>query len=67
MEIKSPVGAGDSFVGGFTLALNRGDSPQDSLRYGAAAASAACASEGTELCSLEDVESLLPQCVATAL
>lgn len=63
VEIKSPIGAGDSFVGAFALALSRGEAPENCLRYGAAAASAACTSEATELCSLEDVERLQAQCV----
>ena len=36
--VVSAIGAGDSFVGGFTLALSRGEDPQEALRHGAAAA-----------------------------
>ena len=59
--VVSAIGAGDSFVGGFALALSRGEDPQDALRHGAAAASAACLSEGTQLCLPKDFEALLPQ------
>lgn len=62
IEVVSKVGAGDSFVGGFTLALARGQSLADCLQYGVAAASAACTTEGTRLCELETVERLLKDC-----
>lgn len=60
-RVRSAVGAGDSFVGGFALSLARGQSRHDALAYGTAAASAACLTEGSALCSLEDVTSLLPE------
>lgn len=66
-RVVSAIGAGDSFVGGFTLALSRGDDPQEALRHGAAAASAACLSEGTQLCLPEDFETLLPQTKLTRI
>ena len=62
VEVVSKVGAGDSFVGGFTLAKARGLAPGDCLRYGVAAASAACTTEGTRLCDLDVTESLLKDC-----
>lgn len=62
VEVVSKVGAGDSFVGGFTLALARGEPLKDCLRYGVAAASAACTTEGTRLCELKTVEGLLEEC-----
>ncbi|WP_406870738.1 1-phosphofructokinase family hexose kinase [Thioclava sp. 'Guangxiensis'] len=62
VKIASRVGAGDSFVAGFTWALARGlDLPQ-ALQHGAAAASAAVMTPATELCHGEDIEALLPQC-----
>lgn len=60
--VVSKVGAGDSYVGGFTLCLARGNSIQEAARWGAAAASAAVTTEATRLCEGEDVERLLPQC-----
>lgn len=62
VEVVSKVGAGDSYVGAFTLALSRGNSIQEAARWGAAAACAAVTSPATELCKGEDVERLLPQC-----
>ena len=62
VEVVSKVGAGDSYVGGFTLCLARGNSIQEAARWGAAAASAAVTTEATRLCVGEDVERLLPQC-----
>lgn len=62
VEIKSRVGAGDSFVGALTLALARGAAPEEALRHGVAAASAAVMTEGTALCRKEDVEAILPNC-----
>ncbi len=62
VRIASRVGAGDSFVGAFTLAIARGETPAQALRFGTAAAAAAVMTEGTELCRAEDVERLLPEC-----
>ncbi|WP_238364171.1 1-phosphofructokinase family hexose kinase [Mesobacterium pallidum] len=58
--IVSTVGAGDSFVGGFTLATARGDNPAEALRMGVAAASAAVQTPATELCRAEDVARIAP-------
>ena len=62
VKVKSPIGAGDSFVAGLTLALARGDSPKESLLLGTAAACATVASDATELCSSADVDRLFPLC-----
>ena len=56
VEVVSAVGAGDSFVGAYVLALSQGMSRPDALRRGSAAASAACTSPGTELCTFEDTD-----------
>lgn len=62
VEVNSKVGAGDSFVGGFTLALSR-DLPLDTaLSWGSAAASAAVMTPGTQLCHKSDFDRLLPEC-----
>ena len=66
-EIVSAVGAGDSFVGAFTLALARGMDLAESLRHGTAAASAAVLTEATQLCTPEDAERLLPGCELTEI
>lgn len=62
VEVRSRVGAGDSFVGAMTLALARCLPPEEALRHGVAAASAAVMTEGTALCHKPDVDRLLPEC-----
>ncbi len=57
--VKSAVGAGDSMVAGLTLAYARGDNFREMLMYGVACGTAAAMSEGTELCSRENVEKVL--------
>ena len=58
VEPQSAVGAGDSFVGGFTLAIARDRSLMDAFRFGIAAGTAALLTPGTELCHRADVERL---------
>ncbi len=59
IEVVSAVGAGDSFVGAYTLARALGKPYPDCLAYAAAAASAACTTEGTQLCEPEKTEAQL--------
>ena len=61
VEIKSSVGAGDSFLGGLLFALCKDKPLDEALRYGAAAGAAALLSAGTSLASREDTERLLQQ------
>jgi 6-phosphofructokinase 2 len=58
---KSTVGAGDSMVGGIVLSLSKGWDYEKALRYGVASGTAATLNDGTELCKLQDVESLFPK------
>lgn len=58
VTVKSTVGAGDSMVGAMVLALSEGFLPEDVLRYGVAAGTAATMNYGTELCKKEDTERL---------
>ena len=67
VEVVSRVGAGDSLMGGFTLALARGLPLEQALAHGAAAASAAVMTPGTQLCRREDFERLLGECLASRL
>ena len=67
VPVQSKVGAGDSFVGAYTLALARGETPGSALQYGSAAASAAVMTRATDLCTREDVERLLADCPLTVL
>ena len=66
-QVVSKVGAGDSFVGAFTLALAQGEEPADCLRWGCAGAAAAVMTPATDLCRRRDVEGLLAQTAVTAL
>ena len=67
VPIVSKVGAGDSFVAGFTLGRARGWDAGTSLGLGAAAASAAVMTPATELCRPEDVARLFDARVVTRL
>lgn len=67
VPILSKVGAGDSFVAGFTLAMARGLPVPDALGLGAAAASAACMTPATELCHPDDVARLFATRVITPI
>ncbi len=64
VPVRSKVGAGDTFVGAFTLAVAQGDDLPRALRRGVAAASAAVMTEGTALCRREDAERLTELCQA---
>lgn len=65
--VKSTVGAGDSFVAGLVLGLARGQTPEAALALGTASASAAVMTDATQLCRLEDVLTLLPECVVSTV
>lgn len=67
VPIKSKVGAGDTFVGAYTLALSRGLSQASALQHGTAASSATVMTDATELCRPEDAERLIPECPVTPL
>jgi 6-phosphofructokinase 2 len=67
VKVVSKVGAGDSFVGAFTLALSRGEPLPDCLRFGVAAASSAVTTEATRLCDRKMTEALLAECRVRAV
>ncbi|WP_373355881.1 1-phosphofructokinase family hexose kinase [Pseudoroseicyclus sp. CXY001] len=67
VPVRSKVGAGDSFVGAFTLAFSRGMPLPDCLSWGVASGSAAVMTEGTALCEPEDFNRLLPLCPAAEI
>ena len=58
VPVISKVGAGDSFVGAFVMALAAGDAPEAALKCGVAAASAAVMSDATRLCRAADYREL---------
>ncbi|NJM81321.1 MAG: 1-phosphofructokinase family hexose kinase [Tabrizicola sp.] len=67
VKVKSTVGAGDSFVAAFVLAMARGQSNDEALAFGSAAAAAAVTTDATQLCRPEDVMRLLPECKVSAV
>ena len=58
VEVKSAVGAGDSFVGAMTLGLALGRPLDEAFALGVAAGTATVTTIGTELCQREVVEAL---------
>ena len=58
VKIRSKVGAGDSMVAGMVLAISRGSSLSDAVRFGIAAGAAAVMNPGSTLCWREDAERL---------
>lgn len=58
VEVKSAVGAGDTFVGALTHGLSEGRTPEDAFTLAVAAGAAAVMTLGTELCRKADVERL---------
>ncbi len=67
VPIDSKVGAGDSFVGAFTLARAEGADLAAALKHGTTAATSAVTTPATELCRGEDVARFLPQCVLSRI
>ena len=67
VKVVSKVGAGDSFVGAFTLALSRGEPLPDCLRFGVAAASSAVTTEATRLGARKMTEALMADCRVRAV
>lgn len=67
VEMGSPVGCGDSVIGGFLVALSSGESFKAALELGTAAGAATATMPGTQLCRKEDVERLLPLVVSEEL
>ncbi|PJF09440.1 1-phosphofructokinase family hexose kinase [Pseudorhodobacter sp. MZDSW-24AT] len=67
VRVVSTVGAGDSFVAAFVLALARGQDAAEALTLGSAAAAAAVTTDATQLCRATDVARLLPEATARAL
>lgn len=67
VPVRSKVGAGDSFLAGFTLGHARGWPVADALGLAAAAASATVQTPATELCRAEDVRQLFDARVVTRM
>ncbi|MEO0914537.1 MAG: PfkB family carbohydrate kinase, partial [Pseudomonadota bacterium] len=63
----SKIGAGDSFIGAFALAISRDDDPVTAAAWGTAAAASAVTTEGTELCRREETERFFREVTRTPL
>lgn len=61
IDVRSAVGAGDSFLGALSYALADGRSIERAFRLGLAAGTAAVMSPGTGLCQPADIERLMAQ------
>lgn len=59
VSVRSKVGAGDSLIGGFALALLKGKSLEDAARLGVAASTSAVMREAPRLCLRRDIAPLL--------
>jgi 6-phosphofructokinase 2 len=64
--VKNRAGAGDSMVAGIVVALQRGATVEEAVRFGIAAGSAAVMMPGTELCRRDDAERLFGEMQNTA-
>lgn len=67
VAVVSKVGAGDSFVGAFTLALSRGQNAAQACAAGVAAAAAAVTTPDTQLCDRDLTARLLAQVATVSL
>lgn len=66
VQVRSTVGAGDSFVGAFVLRIAQGRDPESAFRSAVAAGTATTMTPGTELCQRDDVERLEAELAALA-
>jgi 6-phosphofructokinase 2 len=67
VRVRSTVGAGDSFVAALVLAMARGQTDEEALALGSAAAAAAVTTDATQLCRPEDVVRLLHEAAAVPI
>ncbi|PUE62014.1 phosphofructokinase [Limnohabitans sp. Rim8] len=58
VNVKTTIGAGDSFVAGMVWSLGRGSHLTEAFQFAMAAGAAALMSPGTSLCAAEDVHRL---------
>jgi 6-phosphofructokinase 2 len=67
VNVKTTIGAGDSFVAGMVWSLARGDKLLAAFQYGMASGAAALLAPGTSLSQAGDVHHLRPQLVVQAV
>ncbi|MCU0514846.1 MAG: 1-phosphofructokinase family hexose kinase [Anaerolineae bacterium] len=63
VEVVSPAGAGDAILAGLAAAVARGQSLEQGLQTGVAAATAVLLQPGTAVCMRADIEAFLPQVI----
>ena len=61
VEVRSSIGAGDSFVGGLVAGLIKGLPENKAVGYGISAAASTLQSEGTDLCDAGEVEQIFAE------
>ena len=61
VEVKSAVGAGDSFVAGITYGLARGMEMEEAFALGVSTGTASVLTAGSELCHRADIERLFAE------
>lgn len=66
VDVKTTIGAGDSFVAGMVWSLSRKDNLRKAFQYGMASGAAALLAPGTSLSQAADVHQLLPQLTVQA-
>jgi len=65
VPVRGVQGAGDSMLAGLLYALNRGETPENALRFASAVAGGSVMRPGTQLCTLADVQKIyekMPAC-----
>lgn len=67
VDVRSAVGAGDSFVAAMVHAFAIGSDVEDAFRLGVAAGTAAVMTPGTDLCHRADVERLFERIAESPL
>ncbi|MBI2095108.1 MAG: 1-phosphofructokinase family hexose kinase [Candidatus Omnitrophica bacterium] len=67
VAVRSKVGAGDSLIGGFVLALSRRKGLEEAARIGMAASVSAVMRESPRLCLRRDLPGILPKLRVRAL
>lgn len=61
IKVINTVGAGDSFNGGFLHSINKGESIEDSLKYGAVISLLKVSSKGTGVDDIDNIERYLEE------
>ncbi|MEY4435661.1 MAG: hypothetical protein RL175_616 [Pseudomonadota bacterium] len=67
VDVRTTIGAGDSFVAGMVWSLGRDDNLLKAFQYGMSAGAAALLAPGTSLSQAADIHRLMPQLVVHAI